>query len=66
MQPEIAKRAAQPSDRESRARHVALAMCNAERKHHMLGEISAWYDLTDEAQEHYMRQALAAMKAVGI
>jgi hypothetical protein len=41
-------------------------MCNAEREHHMLSPIAAWYDLTDEAQEHYMRLARAALKAVGI
>jgi hypothetical protein len=66
MDSTMAKRSARPSTHESRARYVALALCNAERQHNMLPEISSWYDLTDEAQDHYMRLSLAALKAMGI
>ncbi len=64
MDKTIALGARRPTSREAKIRAIGLAMCNAERKHHMLDEIARWNDLTDEAQEHYQRLAEAALEAI--
>ena len=64
MRKSIAMRAKKPTADEHRLRCVALALCNAERIHAMLDAIAEWDDLTDEAQEHYRRLAVAAVDAV--
>lgn len=43
---------------------VALALCNAERKHNQLPEIYSLDDLTNSAQEHYGRLATAALDVI--
>lgn len=64
MYPTIAKRALRRAEPDEQMTIVGLAMCNAEREHHMLGLIAYWDDLTEEAQEHYARLARAAIKAM--
>ena len=60
----MARRALRPAERDRRVIKIGLAMCNAERKHHMLFEIRNWDDVTDEAQAHYRRLAEAALAAI--
>lgn len=60
----MALRSLRVEPREELLRVVSLAMCNAERRHHKLPEISGLESLTDEARDHYMRLAAAAMSVI--
>lgn len=64
MEKEMAFRSLRVEPKEDLLRIVSLAMCNAERKHHMLSHIGRWECLTDEARDHYMRLAEAALSAI--
>ena len=64
MDRKIAKRALREAEPDERMARIGLAMCNAERRHHMLTEVALWDDLTNEAQDHYRRLAKAALSAM--